>query len=335
MRVASGNLDYSVSNGLNTRPGTEAGPFCNAIRACTDARIAADSSYSPASRRGFADWDAKSLSRLFSLTIALSSGQAFAQSGILLYVSSSSDTSISSNSGGTLVTALTIPGAINSSNSIGSYSVFDIGSLTVDQTVANGGILSVNGSMASNVLVNSGGTLGCSGSIGGTVTVASGGVIAPGNSPGILTVNSLTLNPGSTTRMEINGLTAGTQYDQIVANNTATLGGTLDLVFGFNPAVGNRFTLIRAGNIVPGFAAIQSTTLGAALQWRTISSATDFDVLIDQGSFMPFALTHNQQAAASMLDAQYAAWGATGLINRLDTLSAAQLPAVLASLSGE
>jgi len=205
-------------------------------------------------------------------------------------------------------------------------------------TNINGGILSVNGSVASNVLVNSGGTLGGSGTVGGNVAVNSGGIIAPGNSPGILTVNSLTLNPGSTTRMEINGLTAGTQYDQIVVNNTATLGGTLDLVFGFNPAVGNRFSLIKAGNITSGFASIQnniSANFGAALQLRTITSPTAFDVLIDQGSFMPFAFTHNQQAVASMLDAQYAAWGATGLINRLDTLSAAQLPAVLASLSGE
>jgi autotransporter-associated beta strand protein/YVTN family beta-propeller protein len=205
-------------------------------------------------------------------------------------------------------------------------------------TQINGGILSVNGSTTSNALVNSGGTLGGSGTIGGNVTVNSGGVIAPGNSPGILTVNNLTLASGSTTRMEINGLTAGTQYDQIVVNNTATLGGTLDLVFGFTPSAGNRFALIRAGNIASGFATIQSnisTTLGAALQLRTISSPTAFDLLIDQGSFMPFALTHNQQAVASMLDAQYAAWGATGLINRLDTLSAAQLPAILASLSGE
>jgi len=202
-------------------------------------------------------------------------------------------------------------------------------------TNINGGILSVNGSTTSNALVNSGGTLGGSGIINGNVTVNSGGIIAPGNSPGILTVNSLTLNPGSTTRMEINGLTAGTQYDQIVVNNTATLDGTLDLVFGFTPSAGNQFSLIRAGNIASGFAAIQSTTLGAALQLRIISSATAIDMSIDQGSFVPFALTHNQQAVASMLDAQYAAWGATGLINRLDTLSAAQLPAVLGSLSGE
>ncbi len=205
-------------------------------------------------------------------------------------------------------------------------------------TNINGGILSVNGSVASNVSVASGGTLGGSGSIGGAVTVADGGIIAPGNSPGILTVNSLTLNPGSITRMEINGLTAGTQYDQIVVNNTATLGGTLDLVFGFTPAGGNRFTLIKAANIVPGFAAIQdniSTNLGAALSVSTISSATAFDLLINQGSFVPFALTHNQRSAASMVDAQYAAWGATGLVNYLDTLSAAQLPTVLGSLSGE
>jgi hypothetical protein len=170
-------------------------------------------------------------------------------------------------------------------------------------------------------VVNSGG-MGGSGTIGGAVTVASGGVIAPGNS-GMLTVNNLTLNPEFTTYMEINGLTAGTEYDQIVVNNTATLGGTLDLVFGFTPAGGNRFTLIKAGNIVPGFATIQdnisSSSLGAALQLKTISSSTAFDVLIDQGSFMPFALTQNQRSVASTLDAQYAAQGSTRLINHLDT----------------
>jgi len=205
-------------------------------------------------------------------------------------------------------------------------------------TNINGGILSVNGSIASNVFVASGGTLGGSGTIGGNVTVASGGIIAPGNSPGILTVNSLTLNSGSITRMEINGLTAGTEYDQIVVNNTATLGGTLDLVFGYTPTANSRFTLIQAGNIVPGFAAIQnnlSSNLGAALQVSTIVGSTTFDILVNQGSFVPFALTHNQRSAASMLDAQFAAWGSTRLISRLDGLSAAQLPAVLGSLSGE
>ncbi|HEY9249028.1 MAG TPA: autotransporter-associated beta strand repeat-containing protein [Rariglobus sp.] len=102
-------------------------------------------------------------------------------------------------------------------------------------TTINGGSLIVNGSLAagSAVTVNSGGTLGGSGTIGGAVTVNSGGFLAPGNSPGVLTVGSLNLAAGSTTSLEIGGAVRGAGYDGITVGTTSglTYGGTLSLAF--------------------------------------------------------------------------------------------------------
>lgn len=105
----------------------------------------------------------------------------------------------------------------------------------VGGTMIAGGTLIVNGSLASSsVSVGAGTTLGGSGSILGAVTVASGGTLSAGNSPGTLTVGSLTLNSGSNTVFELGtpGVAGGATNDRIVVNGAGaagnlTLGGTL------------------------------------------------------------------------------------------------------------
>lgn len=88
-------------------------------------------------------------------------------------------------------------------------------------TTVSAGTLLVNntsGSATGNgtVTVQSGATLGGSGIIAGSVVV-NGGTLAPGNSPGILTVGSLTLDLGANLVLEITGPAAGIGgYDQIV-----------------------------------------------------------------------------------------------------------------------
>ncbi|KUL94963.1 hypothetical protein DK26_12840 [Bosea sp. WAO] len=102
-------------------------------------------------------------------------------------------------------------------------------------TAVNGGTLLVNGSLASStVSVGTGGTLGGSGTIAGAVTVASGGTLSAGNSPGTLTVQSLTLSAGSNTVFELNtpGVAGGATNDRIIVNGAGAagnlqLGGTL------------------------------------------------------------------------------------------------------------
>jgi len=131
-------------------------------------------------------------------------------------------------------------------------------------TTINAGTLLVNGSLdaASAVAVDSGGTLGGSGTIGGAVTVNSGGTLAPGNSPGILTVGSLLLNNGSTTLLEVNGTAIrGTDFDGLNISNSGGLTYGGNLTFNIGSTLANTtidlfsFTGASAGN----FANVSST----------------------------------------------------------------------------
>ena len=90
-------------------------------------------------------------------------------------------------------------------------------------TAVNGGRLLVNGQLGNTaVAVNATGLLGGSGTILGDVTVGSSGTLPPGNSPGVLTVGSLSLLAGSHTLMEITG-DSSSLYDQIVGTGSGGL----------------------------------------------------------------------------------------------------------------
>ena len=102
-------------------------------------------------------------------------------------------------------------------------------------TSVSAGTLLVDGdqSGATGALtVVSGATLGGSGTLGGAVTV--NGILSPGNSPGVLTVPSLSLGALSTSLFEINGTTRGAEYDGVNISGVSgpNYGGTLSLVFG-------------------------------------------------------------------------------------------------------
>ncbi len=110
-------------------------------------------------------------------------------------------------------------------------------------TTVNSGEMDVNGSLlaSGSVQVKSGARLGGSGTV-GNVNVT-GGVVAPGNSPGTLTVTSLTLDSASTLEMQIAGKTAGS-FDQIVASDFVSLSGTLALTGLDLLSAGDILTLI-------------------------------------------------------------------------------------------
>lgn len=231
----------------------------------------------------------------------------------------------------------------------GSVAVNHIGAgvttLTADHTYTgpttiSAGALLVEGSLTNTeVTVASGGTLGGSGIINGAVTVQSGGVLAPGSSPGVLNLGSLLLDPGSTTRIEINGTTPGTEHDQIVVAGNATLDGTLELVLGYSPVAGSTFTLIEAGDFTLagdaalGFAEITSN-LGAALQTLVDIDATTFNIILEilQLDYAPFALTPNQRAVAENLDTFATSGQLPGLFNALNALNDDQLRAAFDQL---
>jgi hypothetical protein len=84
--------------------------------------------------------------------------------------------------------------------------------------------------MEASLSARPGATISGSGSV-RNLTINSGGFINPGNSPGTLTVNGAYSQSG-TLVAEINGLTAGTQHDQVVVNGSVNLTGSLTVLFG-------------------------------------------------------------------------------------------------------
>ena len=80
----------------------------------------------------------------------------------------------------------------------------------------------MNGSITSSVTVTSPGILGGTGTITGNVSGT--GTVAPGTSPGVLTING-NFTPGGTVELEAASpyTTAGTHFDRIVVNGAVNL----------------------------------------------------------------------------------------------------------------
>jgi len=115
-------------------------------------------------------------------------------------------------------------------------------------TSVSNGTLRVNGAYTGGglITVHNGGTLQGNGSVAG-ITVESGGTLAPGSSPGTLTAgNAVTLELGSTLAVEINGTTAGTDYDQLAMGGFGlTLNNPgLTVALGFTPGLGDSFAIV-------------------------------------------------------------------------------------------
>lgn len=148
---------------------------------------------------------------------------------------------------------------------------FEVSNGTLLVTAGNGTTTSATGS--GNVLVD-GGTLGGTGGISGVVTVNSGSTLAPGTSPGKLTVGELTMNAGSIFEMELagDGGVAGTDFDQLAILGNAAINDAVinvSLTGGYTPNFGDSFQLFDFGGTVSGtgFSAVNLPALGTGLYW--------------------------------------------------------------------
>ncbi len=110
-------------------------------------------------------------------------------------------------------------------------------------------------------MLNAGGTVTLDGGIlGGDGLVMAhvdnvAGAVSPGSSAGTLTVDGdYTQDFDGVFAVEIGGVKPG-QFDVLVINNAATLGGTLKVTFidDFDPLVGQTFTIITAGDVFGAF----------------------------------------------------------------------------------
>jgi fibronectin-binding autotransporter adhesin len=146
-------------------------------------------------------------------------------------------------------------------------------------TTVSGGALAVNGVLGTGtVSVAAAAWLQGTGTIGGPVAVD--GTLSPGNAgAGVFTLASTVLGGTSTTQIEINGLTRGTQYDGVNITGTSTsltYGGALSLAFGNGSAFANG-TTFDVFNFLGGFSGAYTTVTSTGFYagtWTQIGTGT-------------------------------------------------------------
>jgi len=139
---------------------------------------------------------------------------------------------------------------------------------TVDQTGASAQVVVPAGTKIglNNPLLLKAGTLSGGGTLQGSVD-NSGGTVAPGASPGTLTIsNGYTQGPGGSLAIEIAGTGAG-QFDGLAVGGNATLGGTVALQptdgFADSAAIGDGVSFLTYGGTRTG--QFGTTTVSRAL----------------------------------------------------------------------
>jgi hypothetical protein len=121
----------------------------------------------------------------------------------------------------------------------------------------------------------------------GTTSVSNLGATSPGTggtTSGVLTFsNSFSFDePGSSLNIDLNGLTVGTEYDQLAVSGPLTLNGTLNVAVdaGFTPVEGNTFRVLTATSFTGGFSDMFFPGIGAGLDIDPVWSATALDLVV-------------------------------------------------------
>jgi hypothetical protein len=153
--------------------------------------------------------------------------------------------------------------------------------------IEEGGVVDIqNGTLDADFVQVTGGTLRGA----GLVTTGNGtlpgqvesrsGNISPGNGIGELEIiGRFALGGTATLAIDLAGVTAGTQYDQIIVEGDIALGGTLAVTLGdlgggmFVPSVGNSFTILTATGAIDGTFA--TLLLPDGFQWDVEYDGTD------------------------------------------------------------
>ena len=208
-------------------------------------------------------------------------------------------------------------------------------------TTVNGGVLSVNGSLASAVTINDSGTLGGSGRIGALIA-NSGGRVAPGNSIGTLNVaGDVTFAPGSTYAVEL----SPTSSDRIVAGGSARIGGaTVSLSLENSPTLlsttqarsllGHSYDILQAAGGIQGqFGAVLPDYLFIGGNLDYAANAIQLDIQRNATSFASVGQTPNQRAVATAVEGLGA--GNSVYESLLLSASAASAQQAFQQLSGE
>ena len=137
------------------------------------------------------------------------------------------------------------------------------GNLAFTVPMKNSGTITVGAGAALTTapVINSTGLIRGSGTI--QADVIAGGEVAPGLSPGVLTVSGdYDQQSDARLRVEVAGTTPGTEYDRLVVMGAASLGGvlTIESAPGFLPPVGTTFEIL-SGTRTGQFASVEGDLL--------------------------------------------------------------------------
>ncbi|MBJ7440121.1 MAG: autotransporter domain-containing protein [Sphingopyxis sp.] len=253
-------------------------------------------------------------------SIAASSGLNLSASGATFDIAAAGNQSLSGLSGvtgsrillgaGNLTvnngSAATFAGVVSGTGGIvkagsGTLTLSGTSSYTGATTV-NGGVLVVDGALASTVTVASGARLLGSGRIGGLIV---GGTLAPGNSIGTLTIaGNATFQPGST--LEVETLANGSA-DLVTATGSVTINGGTVAVRQLDTSYGVRteYRIITAGTTRSGtFAGVTSDLAFLTPTLGYTDNAVNLLLTRNDVDFSAIAATDNQSAVAEAVEAQ-------------------------------
>jgi hypothetical protein len=128
-----------------------------------------------------------------------------------------------------------------------------------------------------------GGTFEGGGTVAGNLT-NTGGSVAPGASPGTLTITGdYTQAPGATLDVDLAGTTPGTQFDHLLVGGVATLDGTLALHSGvFTPTITDTFKIIAgASSRIGTFSALTGSGAGNGIAYSAQYDADGATLLVN------------------------------------------------------
>jgi uncharacterized protein with beta-barrel porin domain len=181
-------------------------------------------------------------------------------------------------------------------------------------TVINGGVLALNGSLTGNTVVNAGGTLLGTGTA-GAATVNSGGTLGVG-SLGTLTVGSLVQNGGSTFQVTANSSAASL----VTVTGAATVnGGTVNVLAPSGISAPNTsYTILNAATLTGTFVGVTTASpfLKPSLTYNGGIVTLNLAV-----SFQNGAQTGNAGAVAAALDKALSSPVATDFTNVITSLT--------------
>jgi len=281
---------------------------------------------------------------------------------------------VSGNSGVNVSAGTTtvLSGDIDTAGASGCFIKSGAGALSLtgkaslnEGTCVQNGTLRANGTLNSSfVTVDAIATLRGIGRINGPVSVS--GRLAPGNSPGTLTVDgTVTMNAGSTFEADIDGYGTGTgagNYSRLLvvgAGHQFIAGGTLepllrgitgDATNTFTPVLGDSYRIVTAeGGIVGRFDSLTQPTDGLAANTRFLafydlggSNSIDLRVVPKAYSdFLGTGASKNTLALAGALDravdAQVAGNGAayTAVVNAIGALDTDHIADTVKAMAGE